>query len=127
MIRQIHLARLPPPQACVRVTPAPQSLSRRLRSAGYLPGWLCLATLQPADVQHEACTRGGPVAILQYVHTGIITAELGVNVQAIWVQEGSSVYLGPRMASLLGCRTSADLGPEQLRALGIDNPDGLTL
>ena len=27
----------------------------------------------------------------------------------------------------LGCRTSADLGPEQLRALGIDNPDGLTL
>jgi hypothetical protein len=27
----------------------------------------------------------------------------------------------------LGCRTSADLGPEQLRALGIDDPDGLTL
>ena len=27
----------------------------------------------------------------------------------------------------LGCRTSADLGPEQLRALGIDGPDGLTL
>ncbi len=27
----------------------------------------------------------------------------------------------------LGCRTSADLGPEQLRALGIDDPNGLML
>lgn len=100
MIRQIHLVRLPPPRACARVAPALSEPVKTPSRHGLPPRGPCLAAPQTADVQHEPCTPDGTVVILQYVHTGIITAELGVNVQAIWVQEGSSVYLGARTISL---------------------------